>query len=95
MIGHLNSFTNETINGRIAQQEHGATINLEHRTYGFSNPYPDLSEESLQYHTIQQAMEDLVYFAQNVNLSMPGGDQVAPGQAPWILIGGSYAGVFF
>lgn len=37
-------------------------------------------------------MDDLVYFAQNVKLPMPGGDQVAPGKAPWVLIGGSYAG---
>ncbi|KIM91231.1 hypothetical protein PILCRDRAFT_59170 [Piloderma croceum F 1598] len=84
--------TNKTINGQIAQQQKGATIVLEHRFYGQSNPYNNLSVQSLQVHTIQQAIEDLVYFAENVKLAMPGGDNVTPDVAPWILIGGSYAG---
>ncbi|KAI0309586.1 serine carboxypeptidase S28-domain-containing protein [Amylostereum chailletii] len=84
--------TNSTVNGQIAQQEKGATIVLEHRYYGFSNPFPDLTVKSLRYHTIQQAVDDLVYFAENVKLPMPGGDKVAPGQAPWVLVGGSYSG---
>ena len=65
---------------------------LEHRYYGLSNPYDDLSVQSLQFHTIQQAIDDLEYFAKNVDLPMPGGDAVKPGQAPWVLIGGSYSG---
>ncbi|TFY82703.1 hypothetical protein EWM64_g1305 [Hericium alpestre] len=84
--------TNATINGQIAQQNNGATIVLEHRFYGLSNPYPDLSAASLKYHTIQQAIEDLVYFAENVKLPMPGGDDVVPDKAPWVLVGGSYSG---
>ena len=77
-----------------AQQQNGATIVLEHRFYGFSNPRPDLTVESLKLHTIQQAIDDLAYFANHVNLPMPGGDKVSPDQAPWILVGGSYAGIF-
>ncbi|PCH36001.1 peptidase S28 [Wolfiporia cocos MD-104 SS10] len=84
--------TNATIDGQIAQQQSGATIVLEHRYYGYSNPYNNLSVASLQYHTIQQAIDDLAYFAYNVKLPMPGGDNVTPDQAPWVLIGGSYAG---
>ncbi|KAI0309978.1 serine carboxypeptidase S28-domain-containing protein, partial [Amylostereum chailletii] len=84
--------TNRTINGQIAQQEKGAAIVLEHRYYGLSNPFPDLTVKSLKYHTIQQGVDDLEYFAKHVKLPMPGGDKVAPGQAPWILVGGSYAG---
>lgn len=49
--------------------------------------------ESLRLHTIQQAIDDLAYFAYNVNLPMPGGDKVTPDEAPWILVGGSYAGM--
>lgn len=84
--------TDSTINGLIAEQENAATIVLEHRFYGLSNPYSNLSVASLSLHTLEQAVEDLVYFAENVKLAMPGGDAVAPGKAPWILIGGSYAG---
>ena len=39
-------------------------------------------------------IDDLEYFAKNVDLPMPGGDDVAPGKAPWILIGGSYSGTY-
>ncbi|KAI0751119.1 peptidase S28 [Daedaleopsis nitida] len=84
--------TNRTINGQIAQQENGSTIVIEHRYYGLSNPFDDLSSESLRFHTIQQAIDDLEYFAKNVVLPQPDGDSVKPGQAPWVLIGGSYSG---
>ncbi|KAI0800449.1 peptidase S28 [Fomes fomentarius] len=90
--GYTPYLTNSTINGRIAQTLNGSTIVLEHRFFGDSNPARDLSVPNLRVHTVQQAVEDLAYFAKNVALPMPGGDQVAPGKAPWILIGGSYAG---
>ncbi|KAH9839143.1 peptidase S28 [Rhodofomes roseus] len=90
--GYTGYLTNRTVNGMVAQELNGATIVIEHRYYGLSNPYNNLSVESLKYHTIEQAVNDLEYFAYNVKLPMPGGDQVTPDDAPWILIGGSYAG---
>ncbi|KAF9556830.1 hypothetical protein CPC08DRAFT_74131 [Agrocybe pediades] len=90
--GFSGYLTNRTINGQIAQQQNGSTIVLEHRFYGLSNPLPDLSVKSLRLHTLQQAIDDLEYFAKNVNLPMPNGDNLAPGKAPWILVGGSYSG---
>ncbi|KAG2039982.1 peptidase S28 [Suillus americanus] len=84
--------TNETINGLIAQQQNGAGVIIEHRFFGYSNPYDNLTSQSLALLTIQQAIDDLVYFATTADLPMPGGDAVKPGQAPWILIGGSYSG---
>jgi hypothetical protein len=90
--GYDGYLTNRTINGQIAQQQNCATIVLEHRFYGLSNPYPDLSVKSLRVHTIQQAIDDFDYFAKNVNLPMPGGDKVKPDTTPWVLVGGSYSG---
>lgn len=85
--------TNASINGQIAKQQNAATIVLEHRFYGQSTPYGNLNESTLQYHTIQQAIDDLEYFANNVVLPFTGGDSVKPvTQAPWILVGGSYSG---
>ncbi|KAG2039995.1 serine carboxypeptidase S28-domain-containing protein [Suillus americanus] len=84
--------SNYSINGLIAQQQNGAAILIEHRFFGYSNPYDNLTSQSLSLLTIQQAIDDLVYFATTANLPMPGGDAVKPGQAPWILIGGSYSG---
>ena len=92
MAGFEGYLTNETINGLIGQQQKGATIIIEHRFFGYSNPYDDLTSQSLELLTIQQAIDDLEYFAYNADLPMPGGDAVKPGQAPWILVGGSYSG---
>ena len=90
--GYSGYLTNRTILGQIAQQENGATIVVEHRFYGQSNPYPDLSVKSFGVHTLDQAIEDFDYFAKNVKLPFPGGDQVGPSKAPWIFVGGSYPG---
>lgn len=65
---------------------------LEHRYYGLSNPFSDLSDNSLRFHTIQQAIDDLEYFAKTATLPMPGGGAVKPNQVPWVLVGGSYSG---
>ncbi|KDQ14566.1 hypothetical protein BOTBODRAFT_345995 [Botryobasidium botryosum FD-172 SS1] len=90
--GHHGSVTNGSINGVIAQANNAAAVMIEHRFFGQSNPYPDLSEESFRVHTLEQTISDLVYFATNAVLPMPGGDSVGADKAPWILIGGSYAG---
>ncbi|KII94870.1 hypothetical protein PLICRDRAFT_195043 [Plicaturopsis crispa FD-325 SS-3] len=90
--GYDGYLTNATINGQIAQQQSGATIVLEHRFYGLSNPIDDLTVSSLRLHTLAQAVSDLEYFAKNVDLPMPGGSNVTPDKAPWVLIGGSYSG---
>ncbi|KAG1723677.1 peptidase S28 [Suillus lakei] len=84
--------TNKSINGLIAQQQNGAAILIEHRFFGYSNPYDNLTTQSLALLTIQQAIDDLVYFATTADLPMPGGDAVKPNQAPWIMVGGSYSG---
>jgi hypothetical protein len=76
--------------GLIAQSNHGATVVLEHRFFGLSNPYPDLSSASLVYLTVDQAIEDLAYFAKNVHLPFPDeiedGSQVGPDKNPWVRI---------
>ncbi|TBU29166.1 peptidase S28 [Dichomitus squalens] len=90
--GFTGYLTNGTISGMIAQATKGSTIVIEHRFFGDSNPHPDLSVQSLQVHTIEQAIEDLAYFAKTVKLPQPDGDKLAPGKAPWILVGGSYSG---
>lgn len=76
----------------VAQETNGATLLFEHRFYGLSNPYPDLTTKSLRVHTTQQAIDDLVYFARNVVLPIPSGGELTPDKVPWVLVGGSYSG---
>ncbi|KIK95608.1 hypothetical protein PAXRUDRAFT_140281 [Paxillus rubicundulus Ve08.2h10] len=90
--GYQGYLTNDTITGMIAQQQHGAAVLIEHRFFGYSNPYENLTSQSLELLTIQQAIDDLVYFVETADLPMPGGDNVKPDTTPWILVGGSYSG---
>ena len=53
----------------VYAQEHGAAVyQLEHRFYGASQPFDDLSTEHLQYLTSQQALADAKEFVEKVIL---------------------------
>ncbi|EIW78770.1 peptidase S28 [Coniophora puteana RWD-64-598 SS2] len=90
--GYQGYLEDGTITGVIAQQNNGAGVIIEHRFFGLSNPIDNLNDSSLALLTIDQAVNDLVYFSQNVVLPWTGGDQVKAPQTPWILVGGSYSG---
>ena len=51
LIGYL---TNLTMVGYTAEQFKGATVLLEHRFFGESNPYLDLSVKSFRVHADQR-----------------------------------------
>lgn len=58
-----------------------------------SSPTDDLSAANLQPLTLYNAIQDLTYFANNVDL--PWATKDHPGNAkdvPWVLLGGSYSG---
>ncbi|KIJ35161.1 hypothetical protein M422DRAFT_69992 [Sphaerobolus stellatus SS14] len=90
--GFTGYLTNATVNGLIAQATNASIVLIEHRFFGLSNPIDNLEDESLALLTIDQATKDLSYFANNVVLPQPNGDKLSPKEAPWVLIGGSYAG---
>jgi len=68
---------------------------LEHRFFGESNPYPDLTTKSFRVHTIQQAVEDFVYFANKVKLPIPGHPDTSARKTPWVFMGTTYSGTSF
>ncbi|CCG80755.1 Putative uncharacterized protein [Taphrina deformans PYCC 5710] len=74
----------------LARETHGMGIVLEHRYYGRSIPVPDYTTKNMKWLTIDQALEDVVNFAQNVNLGF--GEMTNSPNSPWFLYGGSYAG---
>ncbi|EGG03405.1 extracellular serine carboxypeptidase [Melampsora larici-populina 98AG31] len=76
----------------LSKATHGIGIILEHRYYGQSFPFKDLSNESLRYLNTRESLDDSAYFSQHIVL--PGHEDLditAPG-TPWIYYGGSYAG---
>lgn len=59
---------------------------------GQSSPYIELSTTNLKYLTIEQSVQDMVNFARNCNLSFDYSGSSNSDEAPWIFVGGSYAG---
>ncbi|KID93234.1 Peptidase S28, partial [Metarhizium majus ARSEF 297] len=84
--------TNNTLPGLFAQTNNAAVIVLEHRYWGKSSPYDGLSTTNLQYLTLKNAIQDLIYFARNAKLPFDVDGASRPTKAPWILTGCSYSG---
>lgn len=63
------------------------------RYWGESNPFTELTAETLQFLDLPQSVFDMTYFAKNVPLEFDatGGRGNAP-HSPWVLVGGSYPG---
>ncbi|KAI0074677.1 hypothetical protein K474DRAFT_1601127 [Panus rudis PR-1116 ss-1] len=82
---------------RLAKRYNGVAILWEHRFYGASLPFPvnsNTTAEQWQFLTTEQALEDVVYFANR--FSIPGShskNSLHPSSTPWIWVGGSYPGV--
>ena len=72
----------------------GMGIVWEHRYYGESLPGEPLSlnttAEDLQYLTIEQALEDVAYFARAFTRSNY--TDLTPDKTPWVFVGASYPG---
>lgn len=72
----------------------GIGVILEHRYYGTSQPFNDLSTKHLRFLTTDQALADTAYFAQNVVYKGMEGKNLTSHTTPYIAYGGSYAGAF-
>ncbi|KAG9045421.1 hypothetical protein FS837_006331 [Tulasnella sp. UAMH 9824] len=71
-----------------------AGVVLEHRYYGQSSPYTTLSKGNLKYLTVDQAIEDLTYFAEHAKLPWTKkATSSHPDNVPWVNMGCSYPGV--
>ena len=70
------------------------------RYYGESLPFPvnnETTKEQWQFHTVEQALEDVIYFARRFSFPHPDSYTTSyrpyPSTTPWIFIGGSYPGI--
>ncbi|RPD58936.1 peptidase S28 [Lentinus tigrinus ALCF2SS1-6] len=93
---------------RLAKRYNGLAILWEHRYYGDSLPFhvnENTTAEQWQFLTTDQALEDVVYFANRFSLdsALPGSisnattsasdNALHPSNTPWVWLGGSYPGV--
>lgn len=78
----------------LAEATGGLGVILEHRYYGTSFPFSNLSTENMRFLATDQAVADMAYFAKNVEFEgLEDSDLTSP-NVPYIAYGGSYAGVF-
>ncbi|KAG9041285.1 hypothetical protein FS837_012466 [Tulasnella sp. UAMH 9824] len=90
--GSLHMIQRGFLQSKMMVQLGAAGVILEHRYWGKSSPVPDLTTQNLQWLTVEQGVEDLKYFAENVKLPF-NATSTHPDQTPWILIGCSYSGL--
>lgn len=84
--------TNRTLAGQFAQAIGGAVIMMEHRYWGESSPFENLTTKNMRYLTLANSIADTTYFARNVELPFDtNGSSNAPG-VPWVMSGDSYSG---
>jgi hypothetical protein len=83
--------TNRTT-GVIAEEIGAATIVLEHRYWGTSTPFTDLTTENLKYLTLENSIYDLTNFANKVRLPFARHSHSNAKDVPWVFSGGSYSG---
>ncbi|KAK2020698.1 endoprotease [Colletotrichum zoysiae] len=88
---HLSYLTDATLPGLVASQLGGAVILVEHRFFGDSIPFLNLTTENMQYLTLEQVLADFVHFARTVELVFDQSGKSHPSQTPWIWIGNSYS----
>ncbi|OQD67885.1 hypothetical protein PENPOL_c003G04071 [Penicillium polonicum] len=87
----------------LARRYGGLAILWEHRFYGQSLPFElDLETgiavdgyEAYKYHTVEQALQDTVYFSENFHPPTLSRfwSALSPHNTPWVFIGGSYPGI--
>ena len=77
--------TDSAIVNELAKTHGAYRVALEHRYYGYSQPFPSLTTANLRYLSMDQAIEDLAYFEIQLKsqLGLTG---------KWIAVGGSYPG---
>ncbi|KAF2764574.1 serine carboxypeptidase [Teratosphaeria nubilosa] len=90
--GYQSYLTSSRTTGVLAEKIGAAAIVLEHRYWGTSSPYDDLTTENMKYLTLDQAIHDLTYFANNAKLPWATHASANAKDVPWVLMGGSYSG---
>ncbi|KAL2824717.1 serine carboxypeptidase S28-domain-containing protein [Aspergillus pseudoustus] len=85
-------FLSQGIVTQLAKAYNGLGVILEHRYYGESFPFADLTLKNIRFLSTEQSLADYAYFAQHA--VFPGLEEhdLTASATPWIAYGGSYAG---
>ena len=94
MTGYQSYLSSNRTTGVTAQKIGAAVIVLEHRYWGMSSPFSELSTANMSYLTLPNAIADLTYFAEKAQLPFTDNGSIKSNaiDVPWVLMGGSYSG---
>lgn len=92
VTGYDTYLTTDRTTGILAKEIGAATIVMEHRYWGSSTPYTDLTTANMKYLTLENSILDLTNFAKNVDLPFDKSKGSNADCAPWVMMGGSYSG---
>nr|POF03037.1 putative extracellular serine carboxypeptidase [Quercus suber] len=90
--GYQSYLTINRTTGVLAEKIGAAVICLEHRYWGTSTPFTNLTTENMKYLTLDNSIHDLTYFANNVKLPFAKHAPSTADAVPWVIMGGSYSG---
>lgn len=77
---------------QLASAHGGIGVILEHRYYGTSFPFEDISIEDARFLSTEQSLADAAYFARNVVFPGLENENLTSSGTPWIVYGVSYSG---
>lgn len=92
VTGYSDYLSTNRTTGVIAQTIGAAVVVLEHRYWGTSTPFTELTTANMTYLTLQNSILDLTYFANEANLPFAHHGSSSAKHVPWVLAGGSYSG---
>ncbi|KAH6613652.1 peptidase S28 [Chaetomium sp. MPI-SDFR-AT-0129] len=82
----------QRLTGVMANHTGGAMVVLEHRYWGESSPFQELTVDNLQYLTLDNSLKDLTHFAKTFVPPFDKSGKSSADNAPWVYAGGSYSG---
>jgi hypothetical protein len=89
----IDGLRNNSLVGLLAQELGAGILYIEHRYWGRSSPFANLTTENLQYLTLENSILDMTHFANTVDVPWATReDPSGPDVVPWVLMGGSYPG---
>ncbi|OTB03266.1 hypothetical protein M426DRAFT_322045 [Hypoxylon sp. CI-4A] len=84
--------TTQRLTGLLAQKLGAAVVIMEHRYWGESSPFEELTVKNLQYLTLENSIKDNTYFANNFDAPWDNTSKSTAKDVPWVYTGGSYPG---
>lgn len=84
--GYYSYLTTNRTTGLLASEIGAAVFVLEHRYWGLSSPFPELTTENMKYLTLDNALKDMTYFANNVKLPFAKHVPSNAKDVPWVTM---------